>query len=245
MGIINKHDPKPIYLQIANWMREKIYSNEWEVDEKIPSENELMKLLDVSRGTLKKAISVLIEEGLLVQIQGKGTFVASKTISHPLGQGLLSFAESLRQQGLQFETKVIEKRVETASNSVREKLNLPEGAKILYLKRVRYVGKEPIMIMENRINIEICKGIEKVDFEKETLFSQIEKTSNRHIKFARSRYAARVLGKERAKLLDSHEDAPGLHLEQTVYLEGDIPVEWGNVWLKSNKYIVGTILQRH
>lgn len=244
MNIIKKNDPTPLYIQIADWIREKIYSNDWEVDMQIPSENDLMKLLSVSRGTLKKAISMLIEEGLLLQIQGKGTFVASSSFSHPIGEGLLSFAESLRLQGISYETKVIEKRLEPASPSLQKSLNLKEGDSVLYLKRVRSIGTEPVMIMENRININVCKDIDNSDFQNETLFSLIEKTSNRKIKYSKSRYAARVLGMERAALLESHEDAPCLHLEQTVYLENDIPAEWGNVWLKSNRYIVGTILQR-
>lgn len=245
MGLIKKDSATPLYLQISNWIREKIYSNEWEIDTKIPTESELQKKLSVSRGTLKKGISLLIEEGLLVQIHGRGTFVASQSFSYPLGQGLISFAESLEQQNIQFTTQVIEKRIETATEAVRKLLLLPEKAKILYIRRVRFVDEEPIMIMENRINTEVCEGIQNIDFNEETLFSQIEKFSNRSIKYSESRYAARVLDENRAQLLNTHEEAPSLHLEQRVFLDGDIPVEWGNVWLKSNKYIVGTVLQRY
>ncbi|MGN8844137.1 GntR family transcriptional regulator [Niallia sp. HCP3S3_B10] len=244
MKDIDKLNSTPLYSQVADWIRERIYSKEWEADQQIPTEHVLMKQLDVSRGTLKKGISVLIKEGLLIQIQGKGTFVASSTVSHSFNKGLVSFAESLYQQGLEFETKVIAHRIEPAVKSVREKLSLPEEASILYLERVRYVDKEPIMVIENRINMDACKGIETIDFERHTLFSKMEELSGKQIKYAQSRFAARVIGKERAKFFETNENAPVLHLEQIVYLENDIAVEWGNVWLKSNRYMVGSILQR-
>lgn len=245
MPIIEKDNPTPLYIQVANWIREKIYSNEWEVNTQIPTESELQEILSVSRGTLKKGISLLIKEGLLVQIHGRGTFVASQSFSYPLSQGLISFAESLKKQNIEFTTKVIEKRIETATEAVRKLLHLPEKAEILYLKRVRFVKEEPIMIMENRLNMHICKGIQNVDFNNNSLFAQIEKLSKKSIKYSESRYAARVLDEERAQLLDTHKEAPSLHLEQRVFLQDDIPVEWGNVWLKSNKYVVGTVLQRY
>jgi len=243
--IINKNDPTPIYIQIANWIREKIYSNEWETDERIPSEIELMKMLNVSRGTIKKALLTLTEEGLLIQVHGKGTFVSSNTVTHPMQQGLLSFAESLSLQGLDFKTKVIKKENRLATHAEREKLKLSsEYSKILYLERIRYVENEPIMLIENRINVEVCPGLEFVDFNRESLFKQIEITSGKKIKYAHSLYAARKIGQERAKYLEVNEESPTLHLEQNVFLEGNIPVEWGNVWLKGNRYIVGTIVNR-
>lgn len=244
MCAINNNSPTPLYIQVADWIRKKIYSSEWEEKTQIPTELELQKTLQVSRGTLKKGIALLIKEGLLIQSHGRGTFVTRQSFSYPLGEGLLSFAETLRRQNIQFTTKLIEKKFEAATESIKKTFSLEKGEEILFLKRVRFVDEEPIMIMENRINTKFCKGIQKVDFNKESLFTQIEKLSNKNIKYSESRYAARILDEERAKLLDVHKESPSLHLEQTVFLQGDIPVEWGNVWLKSNKYIVGTILQR-
>ena len=105
--IINREVSKPIYLQVADYLRNGIYAEEWGKGEKIPSENQIMADLEVSRGTVKKAVNMLVEEGLLQQIQGKGTYVTEGNISYPLGKGLLSFAESLESQKLSYETKVI------------------------------------------------------------------------------------------------------------------------------------------
>ncbi|MBS4536647.1 GntR family transcriptional regulator [Clostridium sp. D2Q-14] len=242
--IINRDASKPIYLQVADYLRNNIYAEEWGKGEKIPSENQIMLDLDVSRGTVKKAVSLIVEEGLLQQIQGKGTYVTEGNISYPLGKGLLSFAESLESQQLAYETKVITSELRKATKEIASKLGLTLGDEYLYLKRIRYVEGEKVMLIENRLNSKLCPGIEQNDFNHESLFKAIERASGRKIAYSESRYAARVVGEKRAKVLEVPEDSPVLHLEQLVYLENDTPIEFGNVWLKANKYYLGTILQR-
>ena len=75
-------------------MRENINAQQWKKNQQLPAEEDLAKQLEVSRGTVRKAISLLIKEGLEeFQIQGKGTFVAAPKVAHPFGQELISFAE--------------------------------------------------------------------------------------------------------------------------------------------------------
>ncbi|QCR38116.1 GntR family transcriptional regulator [Nissabacter sp. SGAir0207] len=244
MNTVLKDSEVPLYLQVSEWIRGNIYKGDLTTGDRVPSENQIMEMLGVSRGTVKKAVTMLVKEGLLVQVQGKGTFVKSENISYALGEGLLSFAESLESQHLKFSTEVIECRTEAASKRVASKLNIAVGAPILYLKRVRSVEGEKVMLIENRINLEHCPGITEVDFNHHNLFPTIEKLSGKKISFSESRYAAKIIGAERGHYLEVYEDAPVLHLEQLVFFKQDMPVEFGNVWLKSDKYYLGTVLQR-
>lgn len=241
---VNRNISKPLYLQVSDYLRNKVYSEEWGKEEKIPSENQIMMELGVSRGTVKKAVNLLVGEGLLQQIQGKGTYVTKNKISYPLQSGLVSFAESLESQKLNYTTKVITSELRKATNEIASRLRMNVGEDYLYMKRIRSVDDEKIMLIENRLNINVCKGLEKHDYNKESLFSVIEEITGKKIVYSESRYAARVVGEERAKILEVDVNAPILHLEQIVYLEGDIPVEFGNVWLKANMYYLGTVLKR-
>ncbi len=244
MNTVLKDSEVPLYLQVSEWIRENIYKGDLTTGDRVPSENQIMEMLGVSRGTVKKAVTMLVNEGLLVQVQGKGTFVKSENISYSLGEGLLSFAESLESQHLHFETQVIESRRDVASKLVASKLGIEVGSPILYLKRVRSVEGEKVMLIENRINLAHCPGIEDIDFNKNNLFPTVERLSGKKIASSESRYAAKIIGAERGHYLEVHEDAPVLHLEQIVYFENNIPLEFGNVWLKSDKYYLGTVLQR-
>ena len=68
---------QPLYRQIKYLITESLVSGEWRPGESIPSEVELAHRYSVSQGTVRKAITELAEQKLLVRHQGKGTFVAS------------------------------------------------------------------------------------------------------------------------------------------------------------------------
>lgn len=242
--MLRKTNSVPLHTQASNYMREKIYNREWDVDEKIPTEFELTDILGMSRGTVKRAIKSLVDEGLLVQIPGRGTFVTRPNITHPSGNCLLSFAESLHSQGIEFETQVLESTIIRADAFLSEKLLVPVNAPVLFLRRVRTVDGEPIMYIENRLSMLVVPGLDKVDFEEESLFKSIERCAGKRIGYSQTRYAAKIAGEKRGEILQVGEEAPVLHLEQQVFLSDNVPVEWGNVWLRANRYVVGTVLQR-
>ncbi len=75
-GSIDPSSITPMYKQVAGIISEGIRTGELKVGEKLPSEFELMKDFNVSRVTIRGAISELVTDGLLVRSQGKGTFVA-------------------------------------------------------------------------------------------------------------------------------------------------------------------------
>ncbi len=75
---INKHAPMPIYQQILNEIRTRIASGEWPIDTQLPTEAELEVMLQVSRVTIRQALSAAVEEGLIFRTPGKGTFVSSR-----------------------------------------------------------------------------------------------------------------------------------------------------------------------
>ncbi len=66
----------PKYIQVVNWVKERIEAKEFKPNEKIPSENDLSGQFGLSRQTIRHAISVLEEEGILTRMQGSGTYVS-------------------------------------------------------------------------------------------------------------------------------------------------------------------------
>lgn len=244
MAMIEKESSNPLHVQVSDYVRERIYSQEWGVNERIPSEHELMKILGVSRGTIQKGIKSLVDEGLLVQSRGKGTFVSRPVIQHPTGSSLLSYAESLRLQGIDFKTKVLTQKVIKANTACSERLNVEVGAPVLFLQRVRYNEDGPILFMESRVNIDACPGIENYDYGDVTLFSTVESCSNKKIGYSRVCYAARVAGEQRAQILKCDNRAPLLSVDQVIYLENNVAVEWGNMWLPANKNVITSVQQR-
>lgn len=67
----------PMYKQIREYILDLIRENSWRPNDRIPSENELAEKFNVSRITIRGALSKLIEEGLIYRVQGKGSFISS------------------------------------------------------------------------------------------------------------------------------------------------------------------------
>jgi GntR family transcriptional regulator of arabinose operon len=73
---IDREAPIPIYQQILNEIRARISSGKWSAGIQIPTEAELENELQVSRVTIRQALSAAVEEGLIIRMPGKGTFVS-------------------------------------------------------------------------------------------------------------------------------------------------------------------------
>lgn len=234
----------PIYMQVVDFLRENIASGAWEESSKIPSEIELMNTLGVSRGSIKKAISKLVDEDLLEQIQGKGTYVKSQDISFPLTEGLISFSESLNEQGLSFETAIVCREVLKADKDIAGHLGISVGSNYLHLERVRNVEGEPVMYIENNINMALVPGIESADFVNEGFFAIIERLSGHQIAYSKTSFVAKLADAKRAETLGLSTQAPLLQQLQTVYLDNGSTIEYARVWLKSSRFQLGTVFQR-
>ena len=241
---IDKNSLVPIYEQVMDYIMKKIEKGEWKKGDKISTEKDLMELFDVSRGTIKKAISLLVEEKVLTQKQGKGTFVIDENISFPLAEGLISFSESMKSQGIDFETELINLEKKKADEKIAEQLKINVGDDYLFIERTRTVHDEVVMFIQNNINIQLAPNIDTADYAHESLFNIVEKYSEHKVAYSETSFAAVPSTKTISELLHIEENSPLLYQEQLVHLEDDSIIELGRVWLKSNKFYVGSILQR-
>jgi len=244
MDFIKSKTSIPIFKQIMEWMKKNITEGTWSKGFKLPSEEDLSQTLGVSRGTVRKAIKELVKTGYVEQIQGKGTFVSSNKITSNFAQEFISFAESMENNGLEYVTEVLDKRVMQPDENLMDILDCSMDTSILYLKRVRYVENEKVILIENWINMDICLGIHKADFEKNTLFEMIEKSTSSKIKFGIRSFEARSVDEKQAKDLSVEVNIPVLFLDQKTFIENEQIVEYSNVLLKSSKHKLVSILER-
>ncbi|WP_125582582.1 GntR family transcriptional regulator [Lacticaseibacillus suibinensis] len=241
---VDKLSMVPVYEQIANGLRDLMYSGVLQNGQQIDSEPKMCLEFNVSRGTVRKAIEVLIGEGRLRKIPGKGTFVTNPDVAYPLNQQLFSFAETLDAQNIRYTTQVIRQELLPANSEIADNLRIKKGSNYLYLERTRTVDDDVLMLIENRVSLSVCPDIERVNFNNISLFSKLEEVSGQRISFARSTYEALAVGTERGKILGLPASAPILKMQQSVFMADNIPVEYGSVWLKANKYFLTTTLQR-
>lgn len=242
---IDKESLTPIYVQVEEIIKENIKNKIWKAGVKIPSEKELTETLSVSRGTLKKAIANLVDAGYLIQKQGLGTFVVKDELEFPLAEGLYSFSEYLKSKGIDYENILISSSIKYATTKIAKSLNINEGDPYFCLERLRKVEGEIIMFIQNNINMKLVPGIETADFSNNSLFAIIESLTDLKISYSQTHFAAISADVTKAKQLDIDVNSPILYQEQIVHLQNTEVIEFARVWLKSNRFTLGTVLHRN
>lgn len=244
VGQIDRHSPVAIHAQISDVFRSRIASGAWPASYRLPSEPDLARELAVSRGTLRKALQTLIYEGLLRQVRGKGTFVTSAAIEPAIAQKLSTLSEDYASQGLTTSTEVLASGLVEPPPPVAALLDVPARGSVFRLHRRHLTDHGPIALLHNYVHATGVRGIDAVDFTKERLFATLEGTFGLEIASARRTFSAQRADAQVASLLGLSEDAPVQYLEQITYLKDGRPIEYSDVWIRSDRLRVTSLLTR-
>jgi GntR family histidine utilization transcriptional repressor len=143
--------PAPFYEKVKQAISEKIHSGVWRPHDRIPSEAELVAQFGFSRMTINRALRELTDEGLLVRLQGVGTFVAE-----PKGQSALfevrSIAEKLSPVTISTAVRCCCWRRPGRIIFRRRRSASPEGTRIFHSLMVHYENEVPVQIEDRCVN---------------------------------------------------------------------------------------------
>ncbi len=134
---INLLEKKPFYIQIRDDMLEKIETNYWKEGDLIPPEIDLAKSYGVSRVTIRKAISYLVQEKYLKRIAGFGTYVLQNKPSLHNFTLIQSFTNEMREMGLPSKTLDASVKKIKATPKLAEIFDIEVGETLINLKRTR------------------------------------------------------------------------------------------------------------
>lgn len=129
----------PKYREVEEDLRYKILFGHWKPGDQILTEEELCRLYQVSRITVRKAIHELENAGYLVRQSGKGTFVTDWQENLTERPTLKSFTNEMQEQGKKAISIEVELNVTQADKIMAGILNIPVGHQIIQLKRVRAI----------------------------------------------------------------------------------------------------------
>ena len=180
---IDRSAPEPIYQQIKRVIAERIGSGEWSAGEKLPSENELVAALDVSRMTINRALRELAEQGLVRRVHGLGSFVAEAPRHASLIE-LRDIAQEIEAQGKTHSSRVLRLASVPAEASIAAQLELTEGDPVALLQAVHYQDEQPIQLETRYVNPALIPGFLEQDFTRITatayLLTQVKPDEMEH-----------------------------------------------------------------
>jgi GntR family transcriptional regulator len=221
---IDKNIPVPLYYQLKQILLEQM--KHAEVGALIPTETELCSIFNISRPTVRQAINELVTEGFLYRMKGKGTFISRPKISQDFMMILESFNDEMKEKGLTPTTKVLQFKIEKASENVAEKLQLDEGSDVVLLKRLRSANKEPIVLVDTYLPNSMVQNILSKDLTNESLYKIIERDYGYVIDKAIRTIEPVIAGEYETKLLGVKKGVPLQYIETVAYLDNRTPIEY-------------------
>jgi GntR family transcriptional regulator len=155
---LNPADPRPLYQQLASLLRVQIETDELKPGDRVPTEAELAERLATSRNTVRLALDVLRNEGLIVSQQGRGAFVrgespvkyyaslaGSRRKRLEADRRRDTFAQQVEAQG-KTPRQVSTVEVIPASPDIASRLKMNPGQEIAVRRRVMYADNEPLQL---------------------------------------------------------------------------------------------------
>jgi len=225
MRKVDRNSYEPSYAQLVRIIQEQIGVGKLRPGDRLPSEAQLCGHHGVSRMTIRRAINILIEQGLVITKQGQGTFIKPMQFwaaTFDLGQ-----LQNLLSDGRGIRIKILEASINLARGRVTRKMAMKKGQRILFIRRLILSQDKPIMYHREYLVYDPSRPIVESELEVTSLRGLFEGTSNSFIKRSMLSIEATVLKDEEAQLLQVPIATAAFNLEHLFYDFEDRPVSWG------------------
>ena len=154
---------KPMYQQLKDLIIGRISSGELRPADRVPSENELVEAMNVSRMTANRALRELTDEGYVRRVAGRGTFVADfRAGSHVLE--VQNIADEIELRGHEHTCDVLRQSLQHARGAVARALHVEQGIDVFHVLLVHYENGTPIQLEDRHIIAEFAPDCLEQDF---------------------------------------------------------------------------------
>lgn len=233
------------YIYILNDMRDKILKGVYPANAKIPPEKMLCEEYDVSKMTVKQALDILVNEGLIIKRRGSGSFVKdlSDTEIERISVSNQFRGKTATYPNNKVTSKILEFSVVTPSEQIQEKLNISDDSFVYHIKRVRYLDDKPNVIEETYMPIDLIPGLKKVNLEN-SIYEYIEDGLKLKIQSAHRKITMRKATSAEAEALAMTDGDPVAIAEQIGYLDTGTAFEFSISVHPYEEFSVEMVLSR-
>lgn len=158
---------KPRYQQLKDSIIESISSGDLKPHDRVPSENELVTTMQVSRMTANRALRELTDEGYVERVAGRGTFVSDyRSRSHVLE--VHNIADEIKRRGHAHSCEVLRQSRQRARGEIAKALQVGQGTEVFHLLLVHHENGIPIQVEDRYVIAEFAPGCLQCDFSQTT-----------------------------------------------------------------------------
>lgn len=238
---VDRDSQQKLYVQIYSILKERVEEGEWPSGVKIPTEDELCRIYDVSKATIRLAIAELVREGLLRRRQGKGTFV-SYPVNH-MGMAMRTrLTENMFGEGVKVEREILSKGPREPSLEIRNYLE-QEGP-VFQITCRRLVDGEPACMEESFLPFRLVPDINSEEICRKSFYEFIQENAKRKISKVLQTIELSQLAREAANVLRIPEASPVLLMHRLfIGVEGR-PLAYTRLYGAGGKYKILTEFER-
>ncbi|MEU0095298.1 GntR family transcriptional regulator [Kribbella sp. NPDC006257] len=235
---IDRASPVPLYHQLAEQLIAAISDGTLRPGDPFENEQAMSDRLSLSRPTVRRAISELVNKGLLVRRRGIGTTVANQMV-HRKAE-LTSLYDDLEREGRTPHTDVLSLQCDAQDARAAEALGLPPSTPVVAIVRLRYAGDVPLAIMRNWLP-PAMNDLTAEALQKEGLYALLRARGIRP-SVARQRIGARNATAEERRTLHLTKAEPLVTMTRSAYDADGTPVEFGDHCYRADQYSVEVVV---
>ncbi|MEN8173525.1 MAG: GntR family transcriptional regulator [Chloroflexota bacterium] len=235
--MIIKKGNLPKYFQIAETLREQISTGDYKENDQLPNEDALSVQFQASRGTVREAIRLLVNEGLIRREQGRGTFV--NALSRSSLFTLTSFDEEMLRQNLMPSTQLIVSEVIPADEETAQKLVIPTGEPVIHIARLRMANQAPVAYETRYLKQALCPTLVDENLTVDSIHLLLVNKFDIPLTKIHHTVEIRSLSPEDARLLETHPEAPAFSVDRLSFTNrngGEIPAVWFQALYRQDMY---------
>ncbi len=224
-----------MYAQLADQFRFMIESGKLHPGDRFPAELDLAKKYGIGRITVRSAINELVQEGLLIRIQGKGTFVAEPKIEREL-VNVASFTDRIQSRGMRAGSRLLDVSVIPASRKIAQVLGVSENDPVVEFKRLRLSNDEPVALETSYLSVDRFPGIEDENLENKSLYQILE--SKYQVRLVHSSKTLELVraSKTESNMMQIPAGTPLFLMTAVVYAEDNQVIEYAKILFHGDRF---------
>ncbi|MBN8234507.1 GntR family transcriptional regulator [Halobacillus kuroshimensis] len=237
-----KQDTRHLYLQVIEQVKRDIENGIFKEKQKLPSEFQLSKSLGVSRATLREALRILEEEGVVTRRHGVGTFVNPKPLFTSGIEELDSVTGMITKSGMTPGTQYLSADLVEATEEDKKRFSPLDVQHLAKVERVRTADEHPVVYCTDKIP----EGLLPIDQirEADSLFNVLEKYTGKTIGYAVTHIEPIGFHDRISPILNCEPDQSLLLLKQMHYSQDDIPMLLSSNYFRADKFSFHVLRKR-
>lgn len=226
----------PLYTKVKEDLERKILKGVYRVGDFIPSEQELENYYRVSRTTIRKAVTLLIDEGYLSIVRGRGTRVAPSKLKSK-GSELMSFTELMKRQNMHPGVQDLRIRRTRPSDEVAQALELNPWDEVVEIYRVRTADGEPITINVSYLPYQLLEGHDLTQLGSgQSLYRVLEEEFRVVVSTTEDTIGAVKASQRQADILQINRNDPLLTIKRVAYDSDNRIIEYSSIVIRADRY---------